>query len=275
MKHFVLAICLLSILTIGAGCSSKPQNTTTTTTPQIVIKKKPATADIKTQAENFCEAMGNESIVRFEKITQGSSSFCRLKDGSECEAVAYFTGKCVPGKKDKIATSTLPTKTSGLIACGADYEPICGADGLNYTNLCVAQAQGVKIAHKGVCVNKDIIEAQDNEQAVKITENKDSAQTTGAVIVEKLSPENWLPIVKDFVLSNPPSEPPAFIEKCAIAGKTYYFRSDGCSSCFTILYNTAGEPVCYPNNDMNGSCPASFDKAYRSKYCARVWQDPR
>lgn len=274
MKHFVLAICLLSILTIGAGCSSKPQ-TTGTTTPQIVIKKKPGAVDIKTQAENFCEARGYELIIRFDKTAQASKSFCRLKDSSECGAVEFFTGKCVQGSKNKITKTPSTAKTSGLIACSMEYDPVCGADGLNYTNPCVAQAQGIKIAHKGVCVNKDIIEAQDNEQAVKITENKNGAQTTETVIVEKLSPENWLPIVKDLVLSSPPSDPPAFIEKCAIAGKTYYFRSDGCASCFTILYNTAGEPVCYPSNDINGSCPASFDKAYRSKYCTRVWQDPR
>ena len=275
MKYFVLAICLLSVLTIGAGCSSKPQKTTATTTPQIVIKKKPAVADIKIQAQNFCEAKGYELIVRFDKTAQTSKSFCRFKDNGECDAVEFFTGKCVPESKNKIAKTPSTAKTGGLIACSMEYEPTCGADGLNYTNSCVAQAQGVKIAHKGVCINKDIIEAQDNEQAVKTAENKENTQTTEAVIVEKLSPENWLPIVKDFVLSNPPSEPPAFIEKCAIAGKTYYFHSDGCASCFTILYNTAGEPICYPNNDMNGSCPASFDKAYRSKYCTRVWQDPR
>lgn len=275
MKHLILAICLLSILILGAGCSSKPQTTVSTTTPQAVIKKKPATEDIKIQAQNFCEAKGYELIIRFDKATQNSKSFCRFKDSSECEAVEFFTGKCVQGSKNKITKTPSTVKTGGLIACSMEYDPVCGADGLNYTNSCVAQAQGVKIAHKGVCINKDIIEAQDNELAVKITENKDGAQTTETTIVEKLKPENWLPIVKDFVLSNPPSDPPAFIEKCAIAGKTYYFRSDGCASCFTILYDTGGEPVCYPSNDIDSSCPATFDKTYRAQHCSRIWQDPR
>lgn len=259
---------------IGLGCTQLPVSTPTTT-PQIVIKKKPDTADIKIQAQNFCEARGYELIIRFDKTAQSSGSFCRFKDGSECEAVAFFTGKCVPGNKGPTATSTPPIKTNSLLVCTTDYNPVCGANGINYTNSCVAQAQGIKIARNGVCLNKDIINAQENEPAIKTAESKGEIKTTNNIIIEKLSPESWLPIVKDMVISNPPSDPPAFIEKCTVAGRTYYFRSDGCTNCFAVLYDIGGIPVCYPNNDINSDCPASFDKTYRSKYCTRIWQDPR
>jgi len=40
-----------------------------------------------------------------------------------------------------------------VVVCTSEYEPVCGVDGVTYTNTCVAERQkGVKVAHKGECV---------------------------------------------------------------------------------------------------------------------------
>ena len=160
--------------------------------------------------------------------------------------------------------------------CTSEYEPVCGANGTNYTNACLAQTQGIIIAHTGVCAPA--------EQKQAVTENKNSApENSGAQAEKNVASENqtpsdpagWLGILKDFALSAPRSNPPAFIEKCAFSGNTSYYSSPGCDGCITTLYNKDGDVICYPSNDLDNTCPAYFTGAYRANYCAKVWKDNR
>ncbi len=270
MKKLIFTICLLSVLTIGAGCSSKPQTTAPTTTPKVVIKKQPAAPEVKDPAIDFCQNKGFEAVIRFDQKTQTSKTFCQFKDGSECVADEYMNGKCAPGKGAVGQDFAKPSATPNDFAiCTNEFTPVCGADGVNYTNICLAQMQGIKIAHKGVCTQKENIQIQDE---LAETGNENIIGANNATI---MTPNNWLPIVKDFILSSAPSDPPAFIERCVISGNTYYYKSDGCADCETIIYNSDGEVSCYPSNDIDNSCPINFTKSNRSKYCERIWQDPR
>lgn len=270
MKHLVLAICLLSILTIGAGCSSKPQITAPTTTPKVIIKKKPATPEVKSPSLDFCQNHGFEVVIRFDQKTQTSKTFCQFKDGSECVADEYMHGKCAPGKgavgPNFAKSSAVPNE---FAVCTNEFEPVCGVDGISYTNICLAQIQGIKILHKGVCIN---VETSVNSPTVSDVADEPIGYVQGA---QTSNLNDWLPAVKDFVLSMPKSSPPAFIEECSISGTKYYYHSDGCIDCFVVVYDKNGETYCFPNNDIDNSCPVKFTKQNRIKYCERIWQDPR
>jgi len=268
MKHVVLSICLLLILTATTGCSSNPP-VTSTTTPKVIIKKKPVTPEAKNPAFDYCQNNGFDVVIRFDKTDQASKAYCQFKDGSECEVEEYLQKKCQPGQggadKNYIASSAT---ANDFAVCTNEFKPVCGANGINYTNTCVAQVQGIKIAHQGVCTKSD--------SNIFINDNVIEPNKDGRTEIDNTPTSvEWLPIVKDFVLASPPVSPHAFIEKCEILGSTYFYLSGSCANCSPEIYNKDGTIICYQNNDLNNSCPMSFTKQNRTKYCERIWQDTR
>ena len=268
MKKTAVLLFIFSILFLGAGCSSD-KNETATSTVKTVINKKPNSAEIKNPINDFCKNNGYELIIRFDKKSQSSKAYCRFKNGTECEALAYYQKKCTPGKDADIYINKNFDKDDNLSICTNVYEPVCGADGINYTNNCLAQIQGIKIVHEGVCTEKEITIIEQDIQNEKQTDSASDYSTPIDV------QSDWLSILKDLVLTAPASDPSPYIEKCNIGGNTYFYYSDGCSTCFDAVYGAGGQIICYPHNNLDNSCPAKFDRSTRQNFCTRTWQDPR
>lgn len=265
MKKLFLLI-ISAILFIGAGCTlSNNQNLnntslTSTNTVQSINKAK-----IKTPQErsyDFCEANGNQVIIRFNKDTQASQTFCRFSDTTECDALEYMAGRCGPGKGSKI----YPKDTTPLSDCPTEQKVVCGDNGKSYGNSCLAEKEKAQVVHEGACTEE--------ERLAKVPVTTPQVNTpTGngtAPVITKDKPD-WLNIAISFITSVPARNPRAFMDKCLVNNSTVYFvKNDD-----AILYNENGEAICYPNNDINNSCPGTFDANFRKQNCIRIWTDNR
>lgn len=275
MKRLLPTIFLLSIaiLIIGAGCATKkPAPTQTDTTKKTeIIKKKPQTEEPTNPSHDYCQKTGNEIIIRMDQTTTSSIAYCRFADGTECEAEKYFKQSCAPGQGAKPYQP--PEQFDNFSVCTNEYEPVCGANGINYTNACLAQTQGIIISHKGVCKPSELKQPENtiDSSAPAVNQNKSNTTVENQDAVDT----GWLGIIKDFALSMPKSNPPAFIEKCVYSNNPIYYSSPGCDGCVTTLYDKTGKVICYPSNDIDNDCPPYFTSVYRANSCSKIWQDSR
>ncbi|MEM8608869.1 MAG: Kazal-type serine protease inhibitor domain-containing protein [Myxococcota bacterium] len=86
----------------------------------------------------------------------GSGSFCRYTEGQYCGEVGA-AGEC--GEVPKV--------------CTKEWAPVCGCDGRNYSNDCVAHSHGASVRHRGLC--QDSPEAALGEAGQACTQSKGCA----------------------------------------------------------------------------------------------------
>lgn len=266
-KIIFFTIIILSII-ILPGCGKEEEkpvvnnnnstSSVTTTTPKVI--KMPET---ETKPEyTFCESRGYELIIRFDKETQSSKAYCRFPDTTECEATSYMRGECNQGNNSIAYTTTTieqPTKT--IKECPKNYDPVCGENGITFTNECIAASQNIKVIAIGNC--------QKNEEKKSV----DSSLNNNTNI--NTSPPYWLPVITDMFMLEPKSTPVAFVEKCIYDKTTVYYASYGCANCEDMLYGEEAVLICYPNKDLTKACPSYFDLTTKKNYCRRIWSDPR
>ena len=77
-----------------------------------------------------------------------------------CLGAALEPGQCRSALDCELAEACLrPTGSCEAVGscsarpevCTRDYRPVCGCDGIEYPNLCVAHGAGASVAHDGGC----------------------------------------------------------------------------------------------------------------------------
>jgi len=257
LKKYLLII-VLALVFLGAGCSTpdKPVAVTNTSTIKTVIKN-PTPSEPKNPAYDYCENQGFEIIVRFNKDTSTSEAFCRFADTTECPADDYYLAKCAPGKGAEVTRTA--TQTEDYQVCSQEYQPVCGANGMTFTNACVAKTQEIKVAYTGECQEKIA-------DKVTTAPSKTITQPNNKI-------PDWLTLTISLLKNEARQTPPAYVAKCGFGDKIVYFESSGCPNCATILYSSTGSVLCYPDNDYNNSCPSYFSKKSVSTNCVKIWND--
>jgi hypothetical protein len=276
MKKYLF---LFSFLLIGIGCTQAPPETKLVAEPVAPIVQKPIEPDPLDIMYKFCEDNGNRIVVQFDAESKTSRPFCLFSNHTQCDASAYMKGSCGPNNGAKIFANTNNDVTALLRTC-TDADPVvCGEDGRNYTNRCVAELQHITSKHSGVCTAEEQIEILVPNDAAPIDPIQEDmpiqkdAQGNILPPKSKTAPASWLPLLYQMIESYGKQSPRSFVEECLINGQTLYYYEQGGPSRFSVLYNDSGTVSCFPRNDITASCPSIITSGQRG--CKQIWRDNR
>jgi antitoxin component HigA of HigAB toxin-antitoxin module len=87
-----------------------------------------------------------KNIIEIEKADKKADS------GSDEQPASFMSSGSASG------SDTVAGRGDGSRSCATYYDPVCGADGRNYSNACFSELAKTKIAYKGECKNIKVAE---------------------------------------------------------------------------------------------------------------------
>lgn len=272
-----------SLLILGIGCNTAPVQQVELADPEQVVQKQPDKSDPMELVYSFCEKNGNNIVVQFDEQSKTSRPFCVFSNNTQCDAVAYMNGECGPQNGAKIFANTGNDVAALLRTCTSEDPVVCGADGRNYTNRCVAELQHIVAKHTGVCTADEQAEtfiptdpASTTPATGSGTVGSSSGVPTGSATPdEQDKAAEWLPLLYQLTLTIGKETPRASVEKCTADGTVTYHYQEGGKNPFTVLYTESGTVQCFPKNDITAVCPTFIKENKRAEYCKEVWRDIR
>ncbi len=274
MKKYFLIVS--SLLIFGMGCTSAPAPVELAD-PEQVVQKQPDKSDPMELVYQFCEQNGNNIVVQFDEQSKTSRPFCVFSNNTQCGAVEYMNGECGPKNGAKIFVNTGNDVAALLRNCSMEDPVVCGADGRNYTNRCVAELQHIVPKHTGVCTAEEQAEtfASTDPAAVAAKKAQSGSSNQTVEASAEIISNDWLPILYQITLTNGKATPRATLEQCDVDGTTTYLYQKGGKNPFTVLYDESGTVECFPKNDMTEDCPEFITENTAATYCKEIWRDPR
>ncbi len=263
----------IALIFIGAGCVSNDNQVSDL--PDEIFRKPASIANPLTDAYVFCEKSGNKIVVQYDAASDDSKVFCVFSNNSQCDALAFAQGACSKGNGAKVFTGNGLSDTQLMRSCGVTDPAVCGIDGKNYTNSCIAALQNIPVLHEGVCSKTESsLQAKQfsNQNQVSSGQQNNNSQSGSSQIDTNTGDSaNWLNMVISLTSSQPTKSPRSKISKCGINNDYYYYFEQGGSEKFAVLYNEDGETYCFPGNDVTEACPENFS----GNSCKQIWRDAR
>lgn len=268
MNHTARTILWLSVvLMLGVGCSKKAQPEISTPPQQENIPQENVVIvpTKEQQAYLVCTHAGHTIQISFNATTRTRETYCVFENKKSCLASALLDGTCTLGVTETSTRPKVALSTEGLVQgprfCEPIADPVCGEDGKTYTNECVALQQLIQVVGRGYC-------ASDETPLLSQEAEKESNLASSPAASGK---PDWLSIPISLLTSANVSVP-ARISECKVSGTIYYLQSEQCPGCLQILYNSKGDVVCYPEHDIDNTCPKAFQTvAGANTYCSQIW----
>jgi hypothetical protein len=92
--------------------------------------------------------LGDTDVAQAETTTS-TSSF--IEKGTPPPNCHYTEVQCFQAPCPQILECDSPAPTPQQGACTADYDPVCGANNVTYSNSCYAKLSGVPVQYSGAC----------------------------------------------------------------------------------------------------------------------------
>lgn len=278
MKKYLLLFSCLFIF--GFGCNQEMPVEPLADPEPPVVQKQPRQADPLDAVYKYCEDNGNTVVLQFDAQSKQSRALCVFSNNTQCNALQYMQGSCGPNNGAKVFTNTGNDIEALIRTCTTADPVVCGSDGRNYTNRCVAELQRIRITHDGVCTAEEQAETfvpSDPLPVATITEPSAAQGASGSPSPTTPSqtavnePPQWLAILYQMILTRDKAKPPATVEQCSIDNETFYLYTDA----FSVLYTEQGSVYCFPKNDATGICPEQIKPQHKAAFCKEIWRDKR
>lgn len=143
--------CMLRIAEIKGRCKSMPESC-----PSVMEKK--CGCDDKTY-DNACDAAYSGVNVAFDGRCGGNRNSDGSNSNQSCTYLGVDNDNCGKNEFCLIGTGDCRRRSlsqeGGCIkrpaACGSDWNPVCGCDGVTYSNECSALSAGINVMRDSEC----------------------------------------------------------------------------------------------------------------------------
>ena len=295
-KNFKKLISLFALLVlVGAGCGSAPIQPEPGQEEQIY--KQPEQENTLTRAYEACTKAGYKIVVQYDAKSSNSKAFCVFDNTSQCDAIAFLNNAC--SKKDgaKVFEKQTLSEIQLIRSCGTNDPSVCGIDGNNYSNACVAAQKEVPVSHVGICKkegttlqkksDKDIEDEKSDEpddlsrykaynkegsyRLYRYNNTRNGQATEDQVEDNTSEPANWINMIINLAKVQSPRTPRSEILKCPLGNQDFYLYNESGKQGFSVLYDDEGDTYCFPGNDLTDDCPQEF----KQSSCSQIWKDAR